>query len=310
MARNMAIGNNDTHVTTAQLIVLGCVLLTAGLLLIPPPAASMTFLNVGQGDAMLLQDGSQQILIDGGAGNHVVHEVGQELPWFDRTIEVVFNTHPDRDHLEGLVHLLEHYEVRLVVVPYIPHTSQLYREWLTRLETAARHQGTVVHFAHEGQRLTVSDIRLAILGPAVGASPRKVNNASIITKVEFAGLDLLLTGDAEASVERALVEKYGAALASDVLKAGHHGSKTSTSQELLTAVAPAAVVISVGADNAYGHPHPTVLERLKATPLLRTDRDGTVRLVRANETWLLSCGPRNWLHSREKQCITQALQTN
>lgn len=312
MAGDMAVAVSTNPVSRGhgfRLAFLVGVLIIAGTPLVPMSSASVNFLDVGQGDAILLQHGSQQLLIDGGPGNTVVQRVAQEMPWFDRTIEVVLNTHPDRDHLEGLVHLLDHYKVSLVLLPHIPHTSRLYDEWLARLQKAADLQGTQVRFAAEGQQLILQGVTVAFLSPAAGERPRKINNVSVITHIDFAGLQLLLTGDAEASVERALVARYGPQLKSEVLKIGHHGSKTSTTLELLAAAAPAATVISVGAANTYGHPHPTVLERLREMPTWRTNEHGTVRFVRADSQWLVLCGARRWLRLQEKPCITQAVQT-
>lgn len=288
-----------------RVVILVSALLIVFALLMPSPSSSVSFLDVGQGDAILVQSRSQQLLIDGGQGSSVLLAVAQEMPWFDRTIEVVVNTHPDKDHLEGLVHLLQHYKVALVLLPRVPHSSQLYNEWLTRLQETAAQHATEVRFAHEGQHLLLEDVSVEVLGPVVGEKPRKVNNASVLTRIDFSGMRFLLTGDAEASAERALVARYGSRLKSDVLKAGHHGSKTSTSSDILAAATPATAVISVGADNTYGHPHPTVLERLKGLPILRTDQQGTIRFTHVKERWLLSCGETAWLRSATKPCITQ-----
>ncbi len=280
--------------------------LLAGILLVPRPVDKLVFLDVGQGDSILFQDSTAQILVDGGAGMKVVERLGEEMPWFDKTIEVVVSTHPDRDHLEGLLHVLERYEVQLVLLPEISHDSQLYKEWLTRLQHSKDQGETEYRFASQGQKLEAGDLVIEILGPSAevinATRPGKTNNASVITRADFHQLSFLLTGDAEAGIESALVRKYdplppqtadspfirGRKLLNvDVLKAGHHGSKTSTSQVLLDAVSPSAVVISVGADNSYGHPHPIVLSRLANYQTWRTDQHGSVKFIRTDDQWLL-----------------------
>lgn len=273
-------------------ICAAAITLIALLSTVPPPRQSITFLDIGQGDAILLQDGTRQVLIDGGPGATVLERLGDELPWFDRRIEVVIATHPDRDHLEGLLHVLERYHVDLVLLPQMPHTSQLQAAWLTHLEQQLQAKKIAYRFAWQGQELHLSDeLKIRILGPVsddqqIVAPGRKTNNAAILTRVDFSDLALLLTSDAEAVVERMLVARETDLLDVDILKAGHHGSKTSTTAELLQATSPAAVVISVGKDNSYGHPHPTVLDRLKDIPTWRTDEAGSIRLVHTNSQWV------------------------
>lgn len=258
-------------------------LLIAGWLA-PELAEKVVFLDVGQGDAILLQDKTAQVLIDGGPGMAVLKELAREMPWFDRRLEVVINTHPDKDHLEGLLHVLERYDVGLVLLPEVAHTSQLYGEWIRQL---AERQ-VPYRFGHEGQRITAGDIKIDILGPKATEDivrTKKTNNASVLTRINYSEMSFLLTGDAEKSVENELA-RAGAHLDVDVLKAGHHGSNTSTHAAILSAASPGAVVISVG-ENSYGHPHSDVLERLTPYQVWRTDEHGAVRFTRADGQWLL-----------------------
>jgi competence protein ComEC len=262
------------------------------------PEQKVVFLDVGQGDAILVQDGTRQVLIDGGRGMAVLERLGEELPWFDRRIEVVIATHPDQDHLEGLLHVLERYEVGLVLLPRMPHTSQLQESWLERLQTLLAQQAVQYRFAWAGQQVRMGDdLRLEILGPfsldgEILAPGRKTNNAAVLTRVDYAGLSFLLTSDAEAAIERRLVAEKRDLLDVAVLKAGHHGSRTSTTPELLAAASPDTVVVSVGKDNPYGHPHPDVMARLENMHRWRTDEQGSVRFVHRGEEWLVSAHPR------------------
>jgi len=255
------------------------------------PADKLVILDVGQGDAIFLQDGTAQVLIDGGRGAAVLSGLAQEMPWFDRRIEVLVATHPQQDHMEGFMHILDRYEVGLIVMPYLPADSPLQEAWLAKIKQA----NIVYRFAHAGQKLDFGDADLAILAP--GSSPeyenmarKNLNNGSIIARADFHGLSFLLTGDAERPAELALVNNTDAALLdADILKVGHHGSKTSTSPELLSAVTPMAAAISVGADNSYGHPAPLVLDRLRTVPVFRTDQLGAIRFLHGPDGWRLSC---------------------
>jgi competence protein ComEC len=274
------------------------VLLGAGLLILvtffmPPPADKVVFLDIGQGDSILLQDDTRQILIDGGPGTKVLERLGEELPWFDRRLEVVIATHPDQDHLEGLVHVIERYDVDLVVLPHIAHTTQLQDEWLERLQEAVAAKQIAYRFAWRGEEIKLADMQVSILGPwAEGEAPAfdTTNNASVITRIDFHGMSWLLSGDAERAVERALVAISDPhQLDVDVLKAGHHGSRTSTGAELLAATTPQVVVISAGHDNRFGHPHPEVVERLEPYDVMRTDQSGSIRFIYQQNQWLLNC---------------------
>jgi len=253
------------------------------------PEDKVAVLDVGQGDAILLQSGTAQALIDGGQGRVVLQRLAEEMPWFDRTIEVIMVTHPQRDHMEGLLHVLDTYAVSLVLLPEVPHSSQLQEAWLDEL--AARQ--IPYRFARGGQRLTLGEAELSILNPlstldARAATAADINNASIVVRATWPDLSFLLTGDAESRVERLLVETWaGGELKADILKVGHHGSKSSSSPEFLAAVQPQASIISAGLDNRFGHPHEDVLERLGSKPIWRTDRDGTVTAVRVDEHWLI-----------------------
>lgn len=271
-------------------------LMGIGLLhVVPMPQDKIVFLDIGQGDSILLQQQTTQVLVDGGPGTAVLERLGEELPWFDRTIEVVVATHPDKDHLEGLLHVLERYDVKLVLLPQIAHTSQLQNEWLAMLQTALEKKEIEYRFAWAGEVLSVGDLKVQVLGPRADtirlAATGKTNNAGVVTRVDMGELSVLLTADNEQRVEDALVRGVSSALLDvDVLKAGHHGSKTSTSQALLDAASPSLVAISVGAKNRYGHPHPTVLARLKDIRTLRTDQSGSIRLTRMGNQWFLTCG--------------------
>lgn len=281
--------------------------------LAPRPADKVVFLDVGQGDAILLQEGAAQVLVDGGPGNTVLQRLAEELPWFDKKLDVIILTHPQRDHMEGLLHVLDRYDVGLVVFPAVTYESQLYQEWLEQVAE----RNVPVRFSHAGQALSLRELQLQVLGPLGVTGPlsaEDVNDASTVTRVDFCGephptppltgreqentppdrgeseggcLSFLLTGDAERMAENNLVETYGSTLDIDVLKAGHHGSNTSTHAALLSAASPSVVVISVGKDNSYGHPHSKMLQRVAGMQVWRTDEMGSVRFERVKNQWFI-----------------------
>lgn len=283
-------------VMNQRLILAGlllCLLFIIGLRFGQDIEDKIVFMDVGQGDAILLQSGTQQVLIDGGPDGRVVTRLAEELPWFDRTIDVVIATHPDKDHIAGLVQVLERYKVGLVVLPQISHTSQLQAAWLEQLQAVLDKQGTQYRFASRGQVLTLPNLRLHILHPVLGEAYGKMtNNASVSVLGEYYGLSFLLTGDAEAPTEKYLVDRFGPLLDVDILKAGHHGSKTSSEQRFLDTVRPAAVIISAGLNNQYGHPHPDVMARLSVYHVWRTDEQGSVTFAYHDPSWFVSTARR------------------
>jgi competence protein ComEC len=252
---------------------------------LPDGRLHVAFLDIGQGDAVLitLPSGSRQVLIDGGpSATELNWRLGQEMPFWDHTLELVVNTHPDADHLGGLPSLLDRYRVEQTLVADVEGTSQLYREWETEL---AEEQLTPT-VAQAGMQLALGDGVIATIlspGPAT-KTVDEPNNHSVVLHLQYGQISFLLGGDIEAPVEQSLVRSQ-APLAATVLKSNHHGSKTSSTEAFLTAVHPQIVVISVGQDNRFGHPAPEVLERYAAHGLtvLRTDEQGTIELITDGE---------------------------
>lgn len=265
-------------------LMVGCVGVAALLIwlavsTLPDGRLHVAFLDVGQGDAILvtLPDG-RQVLIDGGpSATDLNWRLGQEMPFWDRTLEMVINTHPDADHLGGLVSLPERYTVEQVVVTDVEAASQLYREWEAELTDA----DLTPSIGQAGMQLALGQgITATILSPGsalIGLD--EANNRSIVLHLQFGQISFLLPGDIEADVERRLIQA-GTPLKATVLKSPHHGSKTSSGTAFLKAVDPRIVVISVGEDNRFGHPAPEVVERYATHGLtvLRTDEQGTIEL--------------------------------
>lgn len=243
----------------------------------PDELVKIDFLDVGQGSAILVEaPNGNQVLIDGGPSDAVLAKIGEALPLGDRRIEMLILTHPDSDHLSGLVEVLKRYEVSQILESGIADSSAEYRAW----NDLIAQKNIPVIFASVGQTVKVAD-DLAIkilypLGKINGQAFKNTNATSLVGKIIYGENSVLFTGDAEEQTEQPLL-MLGADLAADILVVGHHGSKNSTSASFLAAVAPQVAVIQVGAKNRYGHPTPEVLTRLSGIDIFRNDLDGDIR---------------------------------
>lgn len=233
----------------------------------------VVFLSVGQGDAILIQSGSQQLLIDGGRdGATLLSALGRELALFDRTLEVVIATHPDADHIGGLPALLDRYRVEQFVATGAERATadavlldRALERHAVKRDIPGR-AGVTLDLAQGG--------RLSLLYPAaLPLDPSlESNEGSIVARFDFGETSFLLTGDLPH--EASFLPHTESA---DVLKAAHHGSASSTSDAWLDLVRPREAILSVG-ENNYGHPSAEVMERLarRGITAWRTDRDGSI----------------------------------
>lgn len=250
-----------------------------GWLWLHEPSAAITFLDVGQGDAIYIRlaDGFD-ILIDGGPDDHVIERLGKFMPFYDRHIEMIVLTHAHSDHVAGLVEVLERYSIDRIVFPgRIEYESAPYNVFIGKVEE----KNISLLAVHAGQRLILpGEAVLEILYPFADTplvSP-DINELSVVAKLTVDGQSFLFTGDAGIDVEEQLI-KTGQALDVDVLKVGHHGSRGASSEAFLAATTPMFAVISCGEGNSYGHPHRETLERMKSvgSVIFRTDKAGDVR---------------------------------
>lgn len=257
-----------------------------GLRGLPDGKLHVYFLDVGQGDAILVvaPDG-RQILVDGGPSpTALLNEVGAVLPFWDRSIDLVVLTHPDSDHITGLLPLLDRYRAGQVLDTPQSDAAPLSAAWGERLA-----QGAVSRtMAQRGMRIPVGDVMLTVLNPApkpLTGTASDSNNNAIVLRLDYGQTSLLLTGDAEIEAETEML-RTGLPLRADLLKAGHHGSNGSTSVAFVSAVTPRWAVIQVGAENTFGHPHPDVLKRLAdaGAEILRTDQNGRIEAISNGRT--------------------------
>jgi len=251
-----------------------------------PPAAELIALDVGQGDALIVRtvDG-HTLLVDGGGTGRGEFDLGREVvvPSLARLgidhLDVVALTHPQADHMGGLHAVLATLPVGEL---WDPWRRPINRSHAALWRLAAR-RGVRLRHPTAGYTARLGDATLRALYPITPANrTTSPNHACQVLRVEVAGRRLLLTGDLERTGEAALIAAAPAALACDLLKVGHHGSRTSSTAPFLTATRPRWLVISVGEASRFGHPHPTVLARLHhllpAAGLLRTDLDGQLRI--------------------------------
>ncbi len=278
-------GGDRGRSVTGRLLATAAVLAALALLLAgasrPDGRIRLTVLDVGQGDAILVEGGrGTRLLVDGGPDpGRLLGALDPRLPPWDRRIDLLVLTHPHEDHVGGLPALLERYRVGRVFEPGMRGAGPAYAAW----EGALRSRGLSSEHLAAGDRLSVDGLILRVLWPIGGRVPaepgddgRSVNDVSIVLLGEWGDQRFLLTGDAEDDVDPELLAAGLPHL--DLLKVAHHGSATSTGAALLAATRPSVAIVSVGTPNRYGHPSPATLARLEDAGgrVFRTDRDGTV----------------------------------
>lgn len=242
-----------------------------------PDELHVWFFDVGQGDATLIvTPHGHRLLIDGGQDRTVLAKLGEVLPPWDRRVDAILLTHPDADHETGLVSVLERYKV-----------GRIYETGLERMTGVDRAfaEAKVPHqLLKAGDRVELDDVRFDVLSP-VGRPPvssKETNDYSLVVRLVFKETSLLFMGDLPETLEGTLLKEQ---VGSDVFKVGHHGSRLSSSPTFLNAVHPQTAIISVGAGNLYGHPHPVVLDRLhtRSIQVWRTDQSGDILLTASND---------------------------
>ena len=238
------------------------------------------YLDVGQGDSTLIRlpDG-QTILIDAGC-NSAGRGVVDYLKKLDiKLVDHVIGTHPHEDHIGGLDVVINSFNIGKVYLPKVSHTSKSFEDLLL----AIKNKGLKVTEAKGGIALNIGDRATAVFVAPNSSNYPDLNNYSAVVKLIYGDNSFLFTGDAEEKSEGEILLQSRTQLKIDILKVGHHGSSTSTSQPFLDIVAPKYAVISVGKENDYGHPHQEIIKRLeeKGVQYFRTDLQGPI-IVQSN----------------------------
>ncbi len=260
---------------------------------------TISMLDIGQGDAVLIQTGAKNILID--TGDDKYYEDGKKgkentqlLTELQKLkidhIDTLVMTHAHADHIGKADKVIAQYGVKELVYNGIPSTSKYFINALKAAKANGTQQvkvkaGDVLDFGNGVSFEIVSPSQSLIDEDTAAIKAKKkvdVNNESVVGRLTFGNFAMLFTGDAEGPVEKDMVASYGKKLKCQVLKAGHHGSKTSSTAEFLKLVQPESVVMSLGVNNQYGHPHEALLNRLQKQGIkniYRTDANGTITIV-------------------------------
>lgn len=281
------------HLKLKIIATLASILLGLGVLLIFQSQnlskTRLVFCDVGQGDGILIASGSKQVVVDGGPDNKILSCPEDKMPFWDRTIELMVLTHPQKDHMAGLLDVLARYKVRMIVLTGVKNNTQIFKAW----EEAVQKEGAKIYtpdindqFLLQGPTLKQGrTLVLTVLWPSkemIGKwtqnPPSDLNQTSIVMRLDFgpsADGCAYLTGDIPKEILENLIDR-----SCQILKVAHHGSKTGTNEKILDLAKPQTAVIQVGRDNRFGHPHQQILDMLsqRAIKILRNDISGTIEL--------------------------------
>ena len=243
------------------------------------------FLDVGQGDSIFVETpNGNQILIDGGPDNKVIQKLAKVMPFYDHDIDVVIASHPHADHIAGLINVLERYEVKNILQAREGYNSPVVPAWQDAVQGEGANEieaiaGKIIEFGN-GVVLKIIYPKESLEGQTV----KNPNNSSVVMVLDYKETEILLVGDIEAKVEKELLNDN---IGADILKVGHHGSKTSTTVNFLEKVSPQVAFIEVGSKNKFGHPSPEVIQRLENSGIkyYRTDLDGHTEVITDGETF-------------------------
>jgi competence protein ComEC len=239
----------------------------------------VVFLDVGQGDAIYIETpNGRQMLIDGGPDAKLLSSLAKVMPFADRSIDMILATHADQDHIGGFSLLLDNYKVTSIIENGANSNSEIF----TSLEEKIQKKKINKIIARRGMHIILDDkknIYFDIIFPDRDVSSLDSNDGSIVGRLVYGESSFIMTGDATTFTEN-LIEwnEKDTNLKADVLKLGHHGSKTSSGQLWLEKVSPEVAIISVDKNNKYGHPHQEILDRLKSLhiPFLKTSDRGNI----------------------------------
>lgn len=260
-----------------------------------PAELEVDFLAVGQGDSIFIKTPQgHQIIIDGGPNSILLQKLAERMPFWDKTIDLVILTHPEKDHMTGLLDVLQKYQVNYFLwtgvvkddaenkklAELLDKAQNLDNNFLAQISGVS--QGTRVITTGFVQKIKAGQAEISVLYPFENLSGKELkdtsNDAGVVARLVYGGNSFLFTGDISSTLENKLISQ-GIELESNVLKVAHHGSKYSTSESFLAAVSPETAVIEVG-KNSYGHPTPEVLNRLEkfGINIKRTDKNGDINL--------------------------------
>lgn len=262
-------------------LLVGLIIILILILKLPNGSILISFLNIGQGDAIYIRTPDDyHILIDGGPSVKILEELADIMPLYNRTIDILILTHPHSDHVNGLVEILKRFSVRNIIIVGTPYNNPYYQKFLELINEYHIN----LYFADSSNDIKLGrDVYIDIVWPVTskaGIYFENVNNTSIALKLLFNNHKILLTGDAEIEEEREIIES-GFEISADILKSGHHGSRTASLNEFLSEVNAKIAVIQSGEENDFGHPHKETLRKYYDRNMLvkRNDLEGRIDFI-------------------------------
>jgi competence protein ComEC len=246
----------------------------------------IVFLDVGQGDAMLITTPNhRQIIIDTGPQNNLGQKLASHMSASDRSLDLVIMTHPDLDHVGGMLSLLDRYSIETIIHSGLRAGAPIYSAIAEKIQE----QKIPTITGESGQVIQLDKhVFLEIHAPSPGRDSLDANDYSIVSRLVYGDTSIMLTGDVGKIIEYELVDSYAELLDSDILKLGHHGSQTSTSEQFVQTVSPEYGIISAGCDNRFGHPHAGVLATLhkNKVEIISTCDEGDIVFESDGEGWV------------------------
>ena len=261
-------------------ITTGLVLLFSYFTSLPDEKLRIVFCDVGQGDGAYIRfpDG-RDMVVDGGPNDKILGCLGRHMPFWDRHLDIVVMTHPQKDHMQGLISVFERYDVDYFVRSNVENTTEGYK----KLQDVVQSKNIPQKFVTTGELIDVDQTKLSVAWPSpdVLGATTDINEFSVVFFLRYGQFDALFTGDATMTQALEPVE---------VLKVPHHGSKTGMNETFIDSVRPSLAVISVGKNNTYGHPTQEILEMLEARAIrvMRTDEKGDIEVVSDGKNWTVN----------------------
>ncbi|OGY25902.1 MAG: hypothetical protein A2Z24_02365 [Candidatus Woykebacteria bacterium RBG_16_44_10] len=272
--------NNKFRLIFNSLIVSN-ILIWSFFFTLPDAKLHLKIYDVGQGDAIFLRTaGDFRILVDGGPSNKVLEYLGTDLPFYSKSIDLVILTHPQADHLTGLVEAVKRYNIKSLWVSDAKNETRIFSKWQAVLQESEIDPVVV----NQGDKLILPDgTEIRVLSPRKEGMNQDVNSASVVVLVSYGNFDALLTGDADQHSQPYTGNEGHV----EVFKVPHHGAKESIDQNFVATLSPEVSVISVGANNKYGHPSQNVISFLEnlGSKVYRTDKNGTTEIVSDGKSW-------------------------
>lgn len=265
----------------------------------PQGELKLTMIDCGQADSFLLEQDGKTCLVDCGT-----RSTGKDVVKYLKNkgitrIDYLFGTHPHEDHMGGMYDVITNFEIGKVILPEIKD-GEVTTNWYLKLMKELKTGKYTLEYSQVGEIYHLGEANIRIIGPIWENSNGDLNNYSIVLKVSFGQMDVIMTGDAEKEVEKAIIDS-GIDLDAEILKVGHHGSDTSTSDEFLDAISPDYALISAKVGNKYNHPVKETMDKLKKReiPVYRTDENGTVVATITFNNVTFDCSAGDYLSGTE-----------